>query len=288
VIFAAHGESTVLWLGGGWIASLVAVASASGLQGERRASIRAGASMFALPLISAVVCIGLLLAGNVYDLPVAGAILAALALALVIVRTTVTFRENLVLLESRRQAVTDDLTGLANRRLLGRRMDLAFEEEEEAAGEDGAIGVLLLDLDRFKELNDTLGHHAGDQLLSLLGRRLKSAVPEAAVIARLGGDEFAVLFDTGADDTTLATAGARIATALSEPFAFDGHAFSASIGGALSTDGAHNASELLQQADVAMYRAKRAGVPYTHFSSDHDEHPRDRFITPEDRRARPR
>jgi hypothetical protein len=187
VLFAWLGRGeVVLWIGATWILAMLLVAAASCLPPDVEAPgrVRAGVTMFLVPLVAAALCIGLLLTGSIVHLPLTGALLAAATLALGILRTAVTFRENVLLVETRRLAVTDELTGLANRRRLGERMDQAF-----ARVADGTTaGLLLIDLNRFKELNDPLGHHVGDRMLEMLGPRLAAAVPAADVVARLGGD----------------------------------------------------------------------------------------------------
>ena len=112
----------------------------------------------------------------------------------VLIRTALTFRENISLAESRRLAAKDDLTGLANRRGFYALADAALARIHE---QRLPTALLLLDLDRFKELNDTLGHQAGDELLTRFAERLTHTVPEAEVIGRLGGDEFVLLMPAG-------------------------------------------------------------------------------------------
>jgi len=157
--------------------------------------------------------------------------------------------------ESRHQALTDDLTGLGNRRHLVDRLDAAVASCAETGEE---LALLLVDLDGFKELNDTLGHHAGDEVLRQIGPRLKELLREDDTLARLGGDEFAVILQPG-DEATASTAGLRLRAALEESFAVGGiHVhIDASVGIALFPDHAKDAMGLLQRADVAMYQAKR-------------------------------
>ena len=157
----------------------------------------------------------------------------------------------------RHQALHDALTGLPNRTLLLDRLEQALR----SAQRDGRpLALLLLDLDRFKEVNDTFGHPAGDRLLRQVGRRLRRVVRAADTVARLGGDEFAVLLS--AADTGGATAVAeKIRRALEAPVGRGGSRVSAaaSIGIALYPAHGTEATTLLQHADVAMYVAKRTG-----------------------------
>ncbi len=159
----------------------------------------------------------------------------------------------------RSEAHTDQLTGLANRRSLLQRLTKALRT---AAREGRSVGLLIIDLDRFKELNDTLGHHVGDRMLEQLGPRLRTAVRDADTLARLGGDEFAVLLSDLADHDAAGRVADRIQALLEEPFVLDGMVVhvGASIGIAIYPDHGEDASDLLQRADVAMYRPS-AGAP---------------------------
>ncbi len=144
-------------------------------------------------------------------------------------------------------ALTDELTGLGNRRLFHERL------KEELGDGDATLAVAMVDLDRFKELNDTLGHHAGDLLLAQLGPRLQDVVGEEGLVARLGGDEFALLLP-GAGLAKASELGRRVGIALQTPFEIDGLevVMDASIGCALCPDDGADAESLLQRADVAM------------------------------------
>ena len=159
------------------------------------------------------------------------------------------------------QALHDHLTGLPNRTLLLRRTAEALTE----AGRTGAkCGFLLLDLDRFKEVNDTHGHPLGDGLLQVIAYRLARSVRPGDVVARLGGDEFAVLLPAVRTITVAAEVAARLRAALAEPVRLEGMSFEieASVGIALYPDDGATVEVLLQRADVAMYLAKerRTGV----------------------------
>jgi diguanylate cyclase (GGDEF)-like protein len=159
------------------------------------------------------------------------------------------------------QANHDELTGLCNRKLLIRRTGEALAA---AAGSDSKVGFLLLDLDRFKEVNDTLGHPVGDRLLRVVAHRLTHSVRPGDVVARLGGDEFAVLLPSVKMTRAAREVAARLRAALSEPIRLEGMSFEieASIGIALYPDDAAGFEVLMQHADVAMYLAKerRSGV----------------------------
>lgn len=152
----------------------------------------------------------------------------------------------------------DPLTTLPNRTSFLTSLEAALES---AIASGATLAVLFLDLDRFKLVNDGLGHDAGDRLLFDVANRLRSCVRPKDIVARFGGDEFTLLLDdieTVAEATVIAQ---RITDCLSLPIDFEGHeiVLSASVGVALSTAGLHSAGELLRQADLAMYVAKDKG-----------------------------
>ncbi|HWB72655.1 MAG TPA: EAL domain-containing protein [Egibacteraceae bacterium] len=169
------------------------------------------------------------------------------------------------------QALHDPLTDLANRTLFTDRVQHALAR---ASRSGNPVAVLFLDLDDFKQINDTSGHGAGDELLIAVAGRLRDSVRTADTVARLGGDEFAVLVEDGALEEVGRLA-QRLLEALSAPFPLDGtEAFvTASIGAAVSTDAGQAAAELLRNADAAMYQAKQSGKGrYARFQSTmHEE-----------------
>ncbi|UWQ21039.1 GGDEF domain-containing protein [Jannaschia sp. W003] len=155
-----------------------------------------------------------------------------------------------------REAVTDGLTGLANRRAMDRRLGAL------AASGAEPFGVMHLDLDHFKTVNDTLGHAAGDAVLAEVAAVLRRETRRGDLLARVGGDEFVVVFPDCADRELLAGIARRILAGLARPIPFDGREcrVSGSIGIALSGDYAAPEPEaLLADADAALYRSKRAG-----------------------------
>ena len=169
------------------------------------------------------------------------------------------------------EATHDALTGLPNRVRFRQAVGQAIEHR----GANPRFAVMLLDLDRFKEINDTLGHHYGDRLLSQTGPRLNEAVREADLIARLGGDEFAVFMRSlPAGSRTALLAAERLREALSGPFELDGFMVEvdSSIGIALYPQDGDNVDTLLQRADVAMYRAKQTGDGQLLYSTDFDHY----------------
>jgi diguanylate cyclase (GGDEF)-like protein/PAS domain S-box-containing protein len=159
--------------------------------------------------------------------------------------------------ELTRHAFHDPLTGVANRLLFQERVRSAVER---AAERDGTVGVLLIDLDDFKIVNDTMGHQAGDQLLVAVVSRLVDVLRPQDSAARLGGDEFAALIENVSDASDVERIAGRIITALSEPFTVgDVLVSGASSIGVATTAEAVDAQDLLRQADLALYVAKGAG-----------------------------
>jgi diguanylate cyclase (GGDEF)-like protein/PAS domain S-box-containing protein len=159
----------------------------------------------------------------------------------------------------RHNTLHDALTGLPNRVLFMERLTRALEYAKRR--EDYLLGVLFLDFDHFKVINDSLGHLAGDQFLTTVARRFQDTLRGGDTVARLGGDEFAILLDdiNGLEEATYAAR--RIQQCLQTPFLLEGHEVfgEASIGIALSTSGTNSPEEILRDADTAMYRAKNLG-----------------------------
>ncbi|MBU1692157.1 MAG: diguanylate cyclase, partial [Gammaproteobacteria bacterium] len=155
------------------------------------------------------------------------------------------------------QATHDSLTGLHNRTILNDRIGLLIER---AAREKTVVALLLLDLDRFKEINDSLGHGAGDELLRGMAVRLTDLMRDSDTVARLGGDEFVVLVEMKTADSAIPVA-QKILDALTRPFSISGREvfISASLGISLYPKDGASAEALLKNADVAMYRAKKGG-----------------------------
>ncbi|MFI9614113.1 putative bifunctional diguanylate cyclase/phosphodiesterase [Streptomyces sp. NPDC052023] len=174
------------------------------------------------------------------------------------------------------EQLRDPLTGLPNRQWLLERIWTALDDAERI---DARAALMLIDLDRFRSVNDTLGHLAGDRLLLQTADRLRMALPRGAEAARLGGDEFAVLLPV-ADSTTSATRIARgLVAALSSPLDLDGLTLvlEASAGVAVFPDHALDAEGLLRRADVAMYQAKRDRTGVEVYESKRDSNTPDRL-----------
>ncbi|MEU1340738.1 bifunctional diguanylate cyclase/phosphodiesterase [Streptomyces sp. NPDC005827] len=174
------------------------------------------------------------------------------------------------------EQLRDPLTGLPNRQWLLERIWTALDDAERIGARSA---LMLIDLDRFRSVNDTLGHLAGDRLLLQIADRLRAALPRGAEAARLGGDEFAVLLPV-ADSTTSATRVARgLVTALSSPLDLDGLTLvlEASAGVAVFPDHALDAEGMLRRADVAMYQAKRDRTGVEVYESKRDSNTPDRL-----------
>jgi diguanylate cyclase (GGDEF)-like protein len=269
----SYVEGTLL--DSGWTVGAMLIAVAA-WRPEGQRQMRAGSwSALAVPAVATLAAGGVLVVCSIGEgRAVVAVALAGGAVCSAMARTFLTLRDAGRLAATRRLAHTDELTGLPNRRALMRRVEDAIAEEE-------PVALLLLDLDHFKELNDTLGHHMGDVLLRLAGRRIAATLRPQDVLARLGGDEFAIVLEL-TTEAAVAVAD-RVAEALEAPFELDGVRvqIDASIGIALHPEDAPDAATLLRNADVAMYDAKRHGGGARLYSDANDHHSRDRlaFVT---------
>jgi diguanylate cyclase (GGDEF)-like protein len=163
----------------------------------------------------------------------------------------------------------DALTDLPNRLLLRERLEAAIE----TARHDDSIAVICLDLDRFKEINDTMGHTAGDAMLKAVGERLSGCLGEGDTIARLSADEFAILQVSGEQPFAATSLAGKLIEAMTQPFDVNGNAVTASVslGIAVATGNSGDADELLKNADLALHRAKaEGGGNYRFFESGMD------------------
>jgi diguanylate cyclase (GGDEF)-like protein len=167
-------------------------------------------------------------------------------------------------MQTAHKALHDHLTGLANRDLLHDRLKHAITR---ARRHDSLIGVMFMDLDGFKPINDRLGHEVGDKLLVALARRLEEGLRGSDTPARFGGDEFVVLCEDVADEQHVIAIAERLQRAIAEPFRIDDHelAVSSSMGVVVSDGRDRSAGELIRNADETMYRAKRLGLAYEVF-----------------------
>jgi diguanylate cyclase (GGDEF)-like protein len=247
--------------------------------------IRAGLG----PVLAAELFSALLIAVSVYFVTKTGTLgIAILAVVLAIFQYLVgeLLKSQQRAEELRRRATTDELTGLANREHFSAVVEKRIADAS-AAGT--TFAVMLLDLDRFKEINDTLGHHYGDVLLRDLGPRLERAVGVNGLVARLGGDEFAVLPDLASDDPeALEKAAAKLLECVQEPIAVDELTLGigASIGISRFPLDGEDVHDMLRRADVAMYSAKENHSSYKLYETALDRYSLRRFTVLNDfRRA---
>jgi diguanylate cyclase (GGDEF)-like protein len=217
---------------------------------------------FLLPGLGAACGLGILAVGAISHVEIVAVALGTGTLVIVGARLALSVWSLRALTEERhRQAITDELTGLGNRRRLTSILDAFFADHIDAATEARQLAFLYVDLNRFKEINDSFGHAAGDQLLTQLGPRLTSCLGSADVLLRIGGDEFAaVLVD--ADGERATRVAERLTVELEAPFDLDMVSvhLGASVGIALAPNHATGAEALMRCADEAMYRAKQTGA----------------------------
>ena len=176
--------------------------------------------------------------------------------------------------EKEYQALHDALTGLPNRVMFHRHVSDALEAADDRVDQDRVLALMLLDLDHFKEVNDTLGHHVGDILLQQIGPRLSGVLREGDLMARLGGDEFGIALPDLPDEATAIRVAERIMEELERPLTVEGVHLdvSGSIGVALGHARDVDVETLMRRADVAMYAAKEAGCGFEIYSPSLDRH----------------
>jgi len=253
---------------GVWVLATLAMGFAPGWTDKPAGAVLPTWVLLGLPVIATGVALSLLLYDHGHDINPLAIILAAGTIVMALGRMIVTFGEANRLAHSRRLALTDELTGLANRRAFYERAAAALQD---SASEGRAGALLLLDLDRFKEVNDSLGHHAGDDLLRDVSTRLAECLhaPQDE-LARLGGDEFAILL-CGVDVARAELIAQRVRSALVAPFLVDGVTVrvDASVGISLFPLHGEEVSTLLRHADIAMYHSKTGRYGY-HVYEDAD------------------
>ena len=176
-----------------------------------------------------------------------------------------------------RLAYEDGLTALPNRAMFNEQLGQAVRTARRASQ---PLSVLVFDMDRFKTINDTLGHPVGDQALREVGVRVRNALRDSDIVARLGGDEFAVLLTTSGAEHAARVVASKIIKALEEPLVIDGQPMdmTASIGIARFPEHGEDTSALMRAADVAMYEAKRTKSGFSMYDPAHDER-RQEFLT---------
>ncbi len=228
---------------------------------------------FLLPGLAAVAALVILLLGTTRHLsPVAiGLAIATLVVAGIRAGLSAS-RLRQITDERHRQSVTDHLTDLGNRRRLFVLLDAYFADWADPTTPDRSLAFLYIDLDHFKEINDSFGHSAGDSLLRQLGPRLIGALRTTDALVRVGGDELGVVV-TGGDPGYATTVAERILAKLEQPFHLDSVSvrISASIGIAVAPTDATDSAGLLRCADLAMYRAKLSGAPFEVYNREIDD-----------------
>ncbi len=224
---------------------------------------RRSQSQFVVPAVAVMGSLVVILVASVGHVDRIALVLATATVLTAGLRSTLSLHELSILTESHRlQAVTDDLTGLGNRRHLMAVLDDFFFRGPATVAEE-RLALLLIDLDHFKEVNDSFGHPVGDQILLMLGPRLRAALRESDVLVRLGGDEFGIVL-ADADAYEAEKVAERLTAELEQPFILDIASLhvTLSIGIALVPTHARGSTELLRCADVAMYRSKAARCAY--------------------------
>ncbi len=226
-----------------------------------------------LPGLGAASGLGILIFGSFHSVSLVAIGLATASLVVVGFRFWLSVAHLRTLTHKRhRQAVTDELTGLGNRRQLFYMLNDFFADLADPTTPARALGLLFIDLDHFKEINDSFGHSAGDELLRQLGPRLTSSLRSTDVLVRVGGDELGVVIMDA--DIEYATAVARrLIAKLEEPFVLEAVSvrISASIGIATAPNDAGDSAALLRCADLAMYRAKLSASSYEMYRKDIDD-----------------
>jgi diguanylate cyclase len=276
-LFASSGSTSHLGTivnGIAWPCAILLISGAVWVRPLRTSPLATGGTAgFLLPGLGACAGLSILLVNTLHQVTPVAIGLATATLITVGVRLALSVRGLRILTEKRhRQAITDELTGLGNRRQLFNLLDAFFADYADPETVDRRLSLLYVDLDHFKEINDSFGHSAGDEVLRQLGPRLVSRLRDSDVLVRVGGDELAVLImDT---DTDYAAAVAqRLIAALDQPFELDRLSVrvGASIGIATAPTDATDSIALLRCADLAMYRAKVGTSPCEVYRHDIDD-----------------
>jgi len=257
-----------------WVVALVIMALASWQPLEQPGEVDPGhLGVLVPPILFSLAALALLVYAGVEHVSSVAVGLAGAAVLAAMARTAFTVREIRGFHEARRQAATDDLTGLPNRREFGSQLRSHLAR---AGTLDEPLALLIIDIDRFKELNDALGHHAGDAVLAQIGPRLRDVLRTDDILARLGGDEFAVLLPGARSAEEI---GVRIARALEDRFPVEGIdvQIGASIGIAVFPEHGQDAGVLLRHADVAMYQAKTSRSGHAFYAQEQDRNTRERL-----------
>jgi diguanylate cyclase (GGDEF)-like protein len=276
-LFATSGSSShvgSIFNGIAWPASILLISMSMWLRpGHSNPLAAQRTAGFVLPGLGATAGLAILFFGTLHRVTPVAIGLATATLVTVGIRLGLSVRRLRSLTEKRhRQAITDELTGLSNRRHLFYLLNAFFADHADPRTPERHLSLLFVDLDHFKEINDSFGHSAGDELLRQLGPRLTSSLRDSDVLVRVGGDELAVvIMDTDADYA--ASVAQRLMAKLEEPFVLDAVSvrISASIGIASAPADATDSAALLRCADLAMYRAKLVPSSFETYRRDIDD-----------------
>jgi diguanylate cyclase (GGDEF)-like protein len=245
---------------GVWVLATLAIGFAPGWPQRPVGIALPSWALLGIPVLATLAALSLLIYDHERTLHPVALVLAAATVVFALGRLIVTYNEANALAHSRELALTDELTGLANRRAFYETCQQMLHARG-SRNQEGAL--LLLDLDRFKEVNDSLGHHAGDDLLREVARRIRECLHSDDYIARLGGDEFAILLEESSPESATILA-ERVRSSLDEPFGVDGVMVKvdASVGISLFPKHGNEVATLLRHSDIAMYKAKsnRSGI----------------------------
>ena len=266
-----------LWAIGAFVIALGAWHGGAHHPGQRTIS-----SSVAVPAIFLTSSLTIVVFSAWHPVLATGVVLASATLIVSLGRVLYSYRQLQLLAESRREARTDELTGLGNRRMFYEALTARLD----SAGPNVSLAVLLIDLNRFKEINDSLGHRVGDEILRQLGPRLASVLRPGDTLARLGGDEFGLLLAPPGDRSVACQIAERVHAVLKQPFPLAGVTLriDASTGISLAPVHGTDADTLIQKADVAMYEAKRSQLAWSIYSSQRDTHTKQRLELVEDLR----
>ncbi|MGA7987042.1 MAG: bifunctional diguanylate cyclase/phosphodiesterase [Candidatus Dormiibacterota bacterium] len=276
-LFASAGTSShigVILDGVAWPAAILLISFSVWIRPVHTNPLaRNGAPGFLLPGLGAGAGLSILLVDTFHQVSPVAIALATTTLITVGIRLALSVRSLRFLTEMRhRQAITDELTGLGNRRQLFNLLDAFFADYADPDTVDRSLSLLYIDLDHFKEINDSFGHSAGDEVLRQLGPRLTAQLRDTDILVRVGGDELAVLvMDT--ESSYAVSVAQRLIAELEQPFLLDTLSLrvGASVGIASAPADATNSVALLRCADLAMYRAKVGPTPVESYRHDVDD-----------------
>jgi diguanylate cyclase (GGDEF)-like protein len=284
---AAHTYVPDTLLDGTWLLGIWLLAVSAWKSPERRTEPRtdeavAPHGILVIPTICGVLSLAVLVRSLAHHTSHVSSMLAIFALLLVIVRMVATLREVRHGALNFRDARTDELTGLGNRRSFSE----VCQEKLASLSKSQRLCVLLIDMDGFKEVNDSLGHRCGDELLNTVGERLQRGLSNRGTIARIGGDEFATSCVVTSIEEGVTIAQELNAT-LDEPISLDGVTvrIGVSIGVAISPEHGVSPADLLRSADVAMYQAKVSHTDVCTYNAEKDPNSRERLVMIDELRA---